>query len=282
MSLLVSDAMSSLGGAWSLKWVIDNSARCGSMCDAQAILKTIGDPGTAMATLAITIHTFFMIAFSWRPDQRDFRIPFVVVFISWTYRLGFVSGARASALPGKTLFAPSPYWCWISDHYNFERIPATYLWYWLTAGVSIVLYVPLYFVIRRNLDLDRERPWRLSVHRAPQLGRVGGSSTAKLSLKVLLYPAAYLVTIVPNSVMRLIDFNGTGKIPAKRYFLCISLFNLGGLVNVLLLLFTRSNVLGFHAKMPKSAENGSPQQRGPRRGRTEENASISSRVSSEV
>lgn len=260
MSLLTSDSITTLGGTFNLKWVLTNTVTCGTTCDVQGYLGTVSGPATAIATIAIAVHTFSIVALSRRPDPRDFRLPFAVVFFSWLYGIIFVAVAKAREVPGRKLFSPTPHWCWISQDYNFERIPAAFMWYWLAAGISTVLYVPLFFVIRRNLEFDTYQPWKMSFRCSPPdvvPSRVGGIDTVKQGRKALLYSGVQLVVLVPNSVVRLFDFQGRSHIPTAWYFLCACLFGLNGVANVLLLLFTRSRVLGFKTEAMRMQQIGS-------------------------
>ncbi|KZV95833.1 hypothetical protein EXIGLDRAFT_765907 [Exidia glandulosa HHB12029] len=134
--------------------------------------------------------------------------------------------------PDHPLFAPTPFWCWISAHYDRDRIPAFYVWLWSCTGLSILLYVPLFLYIRGNLEIDPCRIWPVSLRRAPP--------------PVEKYPVVYVVLSVPFSVMR-----WTGSFEAKHtvddpwYFFCVSLHYYEGLANALILTLTRPSILGF-------------------------------------
>lgn len=38
------------------------------------------------------------------------------------------------------------YWCWIGNGFVKQRYPGEYIWFWLTLGVSLILYIPLFLL----------------------------------------------------------------------------------------------------------------------------------------
>ncbi|EJD41550.1 hypothetical protein AURDEDRAFT_186506 [Auricularia subglabra TFB-10046 SS5] len=158
-----------------------------------------------------------------------------------------LGAAKATESPGASLFGPTPYWCWFAERYQYGRIPGSFLWYWLSMGSSILLYIPVYLRIRGNLYVEGWHTWRVTLRGAQLPQRVDGRfNPVQQSRKMLLYPIVYTVLIVPFSVLRwIVNFTRVKHVAAPLYFLFISIFYLGGLANVLLLVFTRPNVLGF-------------------------------------
>ncbi|KZV92206.1 hypothetical protein EXIGLDRAFT_769185 [Exidia glandulosa HHB12029] len=245
--LLLSDMTHAIGNLISIQWLWQGYTVCGTVCNVQGALKVLSDSGSSMYSLAIAVHTFFVIVLSWTPPTT-FRIPAMVVGLSWMYRLVFYAAIVGTQQAGKPLFAPTPFWCWISAAYHHEREPAFYLWLWSSTGLSILLYVPMFLRIRGNLEVDPSRFWRISLRRTPTPIEVFGPTTrlADQSRKMLMYPVVYIVLSVPFSVMRwAANFRGTHTVDTPWYFLCISLHNCEGLANVLLLTMTRPSILGF-------------------------------------
>ena len=93
-------------------------------------------------------------------------VPGIIIALTWTYGFVIVGIIKAKEGAGRRLFGPTPFWCSISKHYIYLRYVGIYVWTWLTVSLIILLYVALFFIIRRNLDMDYKRPWRLSFHRA--------------------------------------------------------------------------------------------------------------------
>ncbi|KZT38160.1 hypothetical protein SISSUDRAFT_1062185 [Sistotremastrum suecicum HHB10207 ss-3] len=236
-SLLSSDLVQSLGGVMSLKWVHEQSVTCSSYCSGQGIMQNMGETGSAMATIAIAIHTFLVIVFRWRIERLWF--PILVVSAIWIFCILFpiINWARFRKDQEPFLF-PSPYcssWCWIGARSGLQ-IGGEYVWLWIAALVSILLYVPLFFVIRGNLDIDEDRWWKL------RFTRDADQADSALSFQMLLYPMAYSVLVIPLSVCRWFQFSHHEISTAAR-FGPFTLFSLMGLVNVILLRLLRPDVL---------------------------------------
>lgn len=143
-------------------------------------------PADAMHGQAITIHTFCVIFFHWTPSQR-FIVPGVIISIIWLYVSLYVGLAYAfHHSPGHEFFQPVPYWCWVGSAYPADRISAEYFWLWLSAFSAIVLYVPLWLLIRGNLTVDSQRPWVVTFHHASQRRHGAAFDRARHSLKMLL------------------------------------------------------------------------------------------------
>jgi len=135
-------------------------------------------------------------------------------------------------------FTPATDWCWIGNGFAAERIAGEYVWLWIATLASIVLYIPLFFIMKGTLDMDTSSGRGLRIRRkagvAPHLA-------GEAHLKVLLYPVAYTVLVLPLSVVRWINFE-TDNLPFGALFAVSTLFQLTGLVNVILFLGFRGSV----------------------------------------
>lgn len=259
--LLLADTTRCLWGVLALSSVLRASVTCGRICDAQGALVMLGDPMASMLTLAIAVHTFLVIAFRWTPSP-SFRIPIVAVALMWSFQLTFLVALLASHDRTKALFAPLPYWCWLSSHYAQMRLPSDYFWHWFTVAASILLYVPLFFVIRGNLEFGHDYVPRVRFRRSTLPGENFVSShfsVASQSRKMLMYPVAYVVLLMPFTVIR---WAGNFTLRAGQnvhfFFFCVSLYFLNGLANVLLLVFTRPSILGFSRETQRSTSENLP------------------------
>ncbi|KZV92211.1 hypothetical protein EXIGLDRAFT_718599 [Exidia glandulosa HHB12029] len=241
ISLLVSDLLQAVGAMINVHHVRVGRTECSVYCTAQGVLKSLGEPSAAMATLAITIHTFCVICFHWSPSQPQKLVPCLVISAIWLYVSLYVGIAYAlHHKPGHEFFQPVPYWCWVANGYPEERISAEYIWLWLSVFGAVVLYVPLWLVVRGNVEVS---PWRFTW--CPSRSTHGAAfDRMRQSLKMLLYPAVYIILVLPLSVTRWIMFSGH-DISSTWTFVGIVPFHLSGLGNVLLLLLTRPSILVF-------------------------------------
>jgi len=201
-----------------------------------------------MATLAIAIHTFAVIVFRWTPP-RSMLLPAIVISGIWLFvglYVGISVAQHSSVTSDSAYFAPAGFWCWISARYPADRISAEYVWLWVAALLSVVLYIPLYFCIRGNLEVDPARPWVWSWRAAPpNVPKDRGFDAVAQARKMLAYPACYIVIVAPLSVARWIGFSDGNVIAPFWTFFGVFLFGLSGIVNVLLLTLTRPTVLTF-------------------------------------
>lgn len=248
ISLLVSDMLQAIGAVLDIRWIRRGSVSCGGYCTAQGIIQSIGEPSVAMAVVVIAIHTFFVIFFRWSPP-RSFLIPCLIVGAIWLYVSLYVSISYARHhTPGTEYFIPTPYWCWISSRYPNDRISEEYFWLWFAALFSIVLYIPLFLVIRGNIEVDpgKGKFWKISFHRTQSVDRAGYTfSPSRQSMKMLLYPASYVLIVLPLTITRWIGFSNGNKIAPFWTFFGVSIYGLSGIANVLLLTLTRPSILSF-------------------------------------
>ncbi|EJD41565.1 hypothetical protein AURDEDRAFT_186517 [Auricularia subglabra TFB-10046 SS5] len=259
VSLLVSDSLQAIGAVMDLRWIRQGNVTCGGFCNAQGAIQSLGETSVAMATVVIAIHTFLVIFFRWTPP-RSFLIPVIVISAIWIYVSLYsgISYARHHS-PGEELFVPTPYWCWISSRYPKDRISAEYFWLWFAALFSILLYIPLFFMIRGNIEVDPQRFWRMSFHRTAGMSRKGVTfSPSQQSLKMLLYPACYILTVIPLTITRWVGFSTGNRIAPFWTFFGVSIFGLSGIVNVLLLTLTRPSILSFGASSVHTAHRTTP------------------------
>ncbi|KAH7101733.1 hypothetical protein BKA62DRAFT_770231 [Auriculariales sp. MPI-PUGE-AT-0066] len=246
ISLLMSDMLQAVGGTINIHHVLVRRTACGPFCTAQGALKSLGEPSAAMATMAITVHTFCVIFFHWTPPA-NFILPTVVVGTVWLY-CGLYVGISwyLHHASGHEFFQPVPFWCWVSKLYPAHRIAAEYFWLWFSAFSSILFYVPLFLFIRGNIEVDAVKPWKMKWRKSEHRRQVSSFNRNRQSLKMLLYPIVYLVIVLPLSAVRYIAFvQGDNKVPPAGTFVGIVPFHLAGMLNVLLLIFTRPSILVF-------------------------------------
>ena len=91
-----------------------------------------------------------------------------------------------------------------------------------------------------------------------------GLDRTGLTTRASRYPIVYTVLILPFTLMRWIDsFTRVKDVAPPLYFVFVSIYYLGGLANILLLVFTRPNVLGFSRKRAPGEEPETGRHRQP-------------------
>ncbi|KIJ53946.1 hypothetical protein M422DRAFT_24943 [Sphaerobolus stellatus SS14] len=241
-SLLLSDILQGLGKIMHVKWLHLGFSECSSYCTAQGVVQQIGETGVALATLAIAVHTFLIIFF--RRGGRAKAASVAIVATIWIFVILFaVIGSQTLTDGDDRYITPSPYGCWLSPRHKTIQLTGEYLWLWLAALVSLILYVPLALRLAGYVQPTGRMWWE---YRVPRNRRLYGDELppkpSRDAFTMLLYPISYFFLVLPNSICRWMGFTGH-PIPSAATFFSTSLFGLSGLINVLLLWYTRPGLL---------------------------------------
>ncbi|EUC60569.1 integral membrane protein, putative [Rhizoctonia solani AG-3 Rhs1AP] len=231
----------SIGGIMDFQWVAERQVYCGSHCTTQGVFQFVGETAVAMFTLAIALHTFISI---WIGRRLTYRPYFWITYsvCVWVYVILFAFIAWATHKdegPERGFFAPTPFWCWINYKYAKQRF-GEYLWLWAAGVGNLIIYSALALLFCGCFtDIEQGDPNERREYR-----REGWLQ--------LLNPLGYTILVLPISVVRwmyisrpnppsLLDPNMGSLAAATLVF--HSTFRLSGLINVLLVLFTRSGLL---------------------------------------
>jgi len=139
-------------------------------------------------------------------------------------------------------FGPSGLWCWITPNYPMEQFFLEYFFEFLSAGVGFFLYTAILLRVRGNLirtegkwcfrHIPRGESWQLGFTRD-----LIDSCMVRVVQHMVWYPVAYSVILLPIALARMTEF--AARVPTWATITCDVIFNLNGLVNVLLLITTR-------------------------------------------
>jgi len=229
--IFVYDIFLAMGSILSVRWVHNGIVEAGPYCTAQGIVQQVGELGVATVTLILTIHTFVVALWNVGSQARKFAFGIVAVatlFVALWVSIGNVTH--------KHYVTPTPYWCWIGPGYKTERIAGEYMWFWITLFASVIMNISVYFWTKGHLAVNLQR--------------------------MLLYPVAYAITILPTTSARWALFDHK-KVSSAVTFFCVVVFDLSGVTNVLLFLIIRSELLLFthpqNYRVPEAtAETGRP------------------------
>jgi len=182
---------------------------------------------------------------------RSLWIPQLVIICIWVFTVVMSSvEAGLHHTPSDMYFTPATNWCWIGGAFSAQRIAGEYVWLWIAALASIVLYIPLFFIMKGTVDIDTSGR-RLRIRRKEG---VASHLAGDAQYKVLLYPVAYTILVLPLSIVRWINFQTDVNIPFSALFAVSTIFQLTGLVNVILFLGFRGSV----TLLSSSEDDGSP------------------------
>jgi hypothetical protein len=96
-----------------------------------------------MTTLVIALHAFIVIIFDKTPKGK--LVPLLVVGFIWSYVIIFIA---IVATRRGNWNQPDPYWCWIGHQHITAQLAGEYVWIWTAGLASIVLYLPLFLIMK--------------------------------------------------------------------------------------------------------------------------------------
>ncbi|KAG7448091.1 uncharacterized protein BT62DRAFT_891013 [Guyanagaster necrorhizus] len=242
VNLLVCDLVQAIGGVMNVKWAVDASVTEGTLCTTQGIFKQLGDVGVALS-YAIAVHTFLVLVcrFYSRP-----RTALIVIAAIWIF-MALIVGISEATHRGDDYYGSTGYWCWITSDFNTQRITLEYLWVWIAVFLDIVCYVFISLAIKGIIVVDgyKMRLRRRSVNvDAYSLNTVSSAArhSNDIARYMLFYPAVYIVTVIPISVVRWCAFSGTYVPFAATAFSSVC-FACSGIFNTILFTITRPGVV---------------------------------------
>jgi len=256
LSLFLFDIIMALGKVTNIKWIHDGRIFPGSYCTAQGVIQQLGETGSAIVTTVIAIYTFTIVMWDFKPKLL---VAYLVITSIWLFLIIFIAVTVATQTHGTHHYiTPAGFWCWIGNgsRYNAERYAGEYAWMWTTLGVSVITYIPLAFVaLGISLRFNSDRWWRFKIHREV----VEGQTRAGISM--IAYPVVYFILFIPISVVRWVSGFGSAPkaLPSAATFAAEFIVSLSGLANVIIFLFTRSDLRGATSPLPPANPLSHPQ-----------------------
>ncbi|KAG8861094.1 hypothetical protein FRB91_009894 [Serendipita sp. 411] len=263
--LLFCDAVEGISSMLSFGPAAEGVITEGALCTIQAVLKQFGLVGAALWLLVIATHTFSLLFYRVHPPRWVF---FSTLCGVWLLIFVIILIGPAILRPTRSVpfYGNAGMWCWIKGEYFVERIALHYGWQWLSAFLSLVLYTLLFFRLRGNI---RVNGWNFYLQRRPTLATIPvakltpaispgihrhlGTSNRhmapvvdpqvqRIARNMMLYPIAYILLVLPQSVVRFLEFTAHKKSPDSIRLIAATLLWLNGLVDAVLFILTRPSV----------------------------------------
>ncbi|KAJ7078845.1 hypothetical protein B0H15DRAFT_788534 [Mycena belliarum] len=249
ISLLISDLIQALGSiVGNAKWISDMAVVAGDVCVLQGEQCQIADVSTALWTLVIGIHTFALLFLELKPS----RVVLLATLIAGWSAIATIVIAGPAALDTVRrgpFYGISGYWCWISPQYKHSRVTLDYMFMFLAAALSFILYSAIFLRMRGNIVVTGRRisiRWSgISAWRGKQF-----ENQASAIAKQMLLCVAYTIIILPIAASRLSSFAGN-DVPFAVTIFSAAVFLLSGIVNVVLFTTTRRILPPDSFKIPK-------------------------------
>ncbi|PGH03606.1 hypothetical protein AJ79_07335 [Helicocarpus griseus UAMH5409] len=228
-NLLLADFQQAVGFLMALHWAVKDSITNQSpICFLQGWLLQIGDPSSGLFVLAIAVHTFAIVLMGRKLSHRQF-----VACVCGVWAFATVLVLIPTLRHGKHAYVPSGAWCWIDEVYDKDRLWTHYVWIFVSEFGSVVLYMLLFFHIRRR------------VAQSAALGRGQNEHLRRLKRVIgymVLYPIAYIVLSLPLAAGRMAT--ATGDTLSVTYFCTAgAVIASSGFVDVIMYTLTRKALL---------------------------------------
>jgi len=253
LSLFLFDLVMALGKVIYIKWIYEGKVYTGVFCSVQGAVQQLGDTGSALATLAIALHTFIVVL--WGPRRHQYFTAYIVVGLTWLFVGLFIVLTVTLNTHGSNFYeTPAGYWCWIGNHYKPEQYAGQGVWVWIAMFISFFTYTPLFFWARGNISVSQTHWWKFRVHRDKDAVQyIDPDGRKRRSIEMIVYPLVFATLALPLSVVRWsTGFGSTGHQMPTATFAVEFVYSLSGALNVLLFLFTRQSLL-----LPRNRSNKS-------------------------
>ncbi|KAF9510011.1 hypothetical protein BS47DRAFT_1396406 [Hydnum rufescens UP504] len=144
-----------MGNILTARWAFNGKVTEGSYCTTQAVLQQIGNDGVSWFTIAIAVMTFLQTMFPGKLSQSQARRLAVAMIV-----LIFLFLFLMIIIPATTIPHYTGPWCWITDR-TLEssrlKIGSEYVYFWLAATVTLVLYGIIVVNWLREATAKRDR-----------------------------------------------------------------------------------------------------------------------------
>ncbi|KAJ7287760.1 hypothetical protein C8J57DRAFT_1284845 [Mycena rebaudengoi] len=249
ISLLLCDLLQAIGSILNAHWVEHMGVEVGRLCSLQGVLKQASDVGTAFWTFVIALHTFCLLFLELKSRR----------FVLWTTLIAGWFGIATIVIAGPAaldtarhgpFFGISGYWCWIAPHYATSRLTLDYMFMFMAALFSFILYSLIFLRMRGNIVLDGGRVYFHVKGITQWRGRQFDEQAVTIAKHMLLYPVAYTILILPIAATRFSTFSGDA-VPFAVTIFSAAIFLLSGIVNVTLFTMTRRILPPDSLRIPK-------------------------------
>ncbi|OAX44174.1 hypothetical protein K503DRAFT_679309 [Rhizopogon vinicolor AM-OR11-026] len=251
LNLMIFDLIQAIGGMFDITWIDAAGIYPGTICTTQGAFKQVGNTGAAFRRplQAIAFHTMQVLVLKWKTPPRAALLGSAIIWVT----VGLMVGIPNAIVDD--FYGPTGHWCWIERN-NFDRIGLQYLWMWVAAFLTVVVYIFLALVVKHIIIIDGYRiRWTTAESRStsssdfsdPQPQRIEGA----IALRMLFYPAVYIITVLPITAARFTEFK-TDNVPWAVTAWAETLLILSGFFNTILYTLTRPKLLPQRSRQSPS------------------------------
>ncbi|KIJ56036.1 hypothetical protein M422DRAFT_23475 [Sphaerobolus stellatus SS14] len=248
--LLFSDLIQSIAGLTQVKWAMEGKIYDGRACKIQASTLVMGDLGSTIWSCVIAAHTFSGIALN-KPWSR--LAVWMITIGGWLFVivLTFIAPLGIQSASKGPYYSIAGTWCFISSEYAIARLIIHYIPLFIAAVVLLVFYIPIFLVLRGSIG-----PAKVEGAMEVPMGEILNIQRVAIAKRMLWYPAAFLVCILPIAVTRLAGLREQ-EIPEQVWIISMFfLFSLG-FVDAIIYAITRNVIKPINMPIHMATLSGS-------------------------
>lgn len=189
----------------------------------------VGSVAISVFLIGISINTFLTIVWGLKFSKFAVR-SFVAINWIFSFALAFVGVGVNMRTPSdneERFYARSIGLCWINHRYDLSfGLWLQNFWLILAIVITVVCYAWIFVTLLRNKQSSRHMPPKPRKHGSRELS---GHHPA-----FLIYPAIYIITTAPITLVGFLSDSGNLKISTRYFFLVSGMSSLAGLLDAVL------------------------------------------------
>ncbi|KDQ24519.1 hypothetical protein PLEOSDRAFT_1107446 [Pleurotus ostreatus PC15] len=261
LCLLLGNFCTSLAGLLDLKWLAQGVITSGSTCVTQGVIMQIGNFSTAYFSIVIAVHTFLTLVLH---KRQSMLVCGISATLGWIVAATIALSPLYFPQPVGPLYGPSGLSCGIRAIYAREQFLFHLLPIFTASVFSALLYSLIFLVLRGTLMIRGG----LSLNLGPPTvsrGRLTYEGyhrfVTAVAKSMLWYPLAYVVLLLPYSIVRLLSISGffvsfAGVVLASVFWSFLGIANVGLLYNTLRVLGPTFDIRNTAASDSESFDTG--------------------------
>ncbi|KAF4597468.1 DNA-directed DNA polymerase eta rad30 [Pleurotus pulmonarius] len=261
LCLLLGNFCISLAGLFDLKWLAQGVITSGPTCVTQGVIMQIGNFSTAYFSIAIAVHTFLTLVLH---KRQSMLVCGISATLGWIVAATIALSPLYFPRPEGPLYGPSGLSCGIRAIYAREQFLFHLLPIFTASVLSALLHSLIFLVLRGTLMIRGG----LSLNLGPPTvsrGRLTYEGyhrfVTAVARSMLWYPFAYVVLLLPYSIVRLLSISGffvsfAGVVLASVFWSFLGIANVGLLYNTFRVLGPTFDIRNTAASDSESFDTG--------------------------
>ncbi|KAF4344230.1 g-protein coupled receptor [Fusarium beomiforme] len=234
INLLLADMHQGVAFFLNAAWLRNNAILVGTAsCYTQGLFVSLGDLASSMFITAIAVHTYLAVVKRRQTPQRVLYAMIVAIWV-FVYAISLIPiAATRNGAEFGGFFVRAGSWCWMNREYEHLRLFTHYLYIFLGLGTTSVLYLIIFFHLRRQARFESS-------------GSPSQADTMQLQLSrnpaFLIYPVIYVMCTLPLAAGRIATMAGA-HVPNGYFCFAGAMIASNGSFDCLLFGTTRNTIV---------------------------------------